>query len=233
MTGKEYLCFCGEVLLRQIHERAAGVDQRDARADAGEGHRGALVDFNLQAVGHEAHHAGRFDPGNLLELRFLLRQRNKENVAANIGAHHFHDLRFGHVLHARDFNVVARLHAKAPGVLAVLIQGGGNNCGDAQNGCGNRSPEEAAGSFFRKRTAAGRDTLLPAQKWRFLVRIQVDQARIVEILAWRLVPRVDGAGRVQLFLRDGGTAFSRHQFRSVVVEESLSFFNIAAFLELR
>ena len=82
--------------------------------------------------------------------------------------------------------------------------------------------------FFGKRTAAGGDTLLPAQEGRFLVYIQVDQTRVVELLARRL-----SAGWVQLLLQDGAAGLPRHQFRSVVAKESLSFFNIASFLELR
>ena len=112
------------MLRRQLHQRSASVDQRHARSHARERHRSALVNFDLQAVGNKAHHAGRFHPRNLLQLRLLLRQRNKKNVAPNVGAHHFHDLRLGHVLHARDFNVVARFHAEAPRVLAVVIQPG-------------------------------------------------------------------------------------------------------------
>jgi len=50
----------------------------------------------------------------LLELRFLLRQRDEENVAADVGAHDVHDLGLGHVLHAGDFQVVAGLDAEAP-----------------------------------------------------------------------------------------------------------------------
>jgi hypothetical protein len=69
---------------------------------------------------------------------------------------------------------------------------------------------------------------LPAQEGRFLVDIQIHQARVVELLA-----RWSGAGWVQLLLQDGATGLPRHQFRSVVAKESLSFFNIAAFLELR
>ena len=88
------------VFLRQLHQRSAGIDQGNSRAHAGKCDRRALVNFNLQPVGDEAHHAGRFHPGNLFELRFLLGQRDEENVASDVGAHHFHDLRLGHVLHA-------------------------------------------------------------------------------------------------------------------------------------
>jgi hypothetical protein len=60
------------------------------------------------------------------------------------------------------------------------------------------------------------------------VYIQIDQARVVKFLARWLC-----AGWVQLFLQDGAAGFPRHQFRSVVAKESLSFFNITLFLGLR
>ena len=186
------------------------------------------MDFDLEPVGDEAHDAGRFHPGNLFELCFLQRQRDEENIASDIGAHDFHDLRLGNILHAADFNVVAGFHAKAPGALTVLVQGGGGDCGHAQNRSREGCPQESTCSLFGKRAAAGRDTLLPAQEGRFLVYIQVHQARVLEFLARRL-----GAGWVQLLLQDGAAGFPRHQSRFVVAKESLSFFNIASFLELR
>src|SRR5579859_4890489 len=75
------------VLLRQLHERAAGINEENAWAHASESDRSALVNFNFQAVGNEAHHAGRFDPGDLLQLSLLLAERYEENVAADVGAH--------------------------------------------------------------------------------------------------------------------------------------------------
>ena len=84
----------------QFHQRAPGVDQRNVRADAGKGNRRALMNLDAQAIGDKAHHARRFHPRNLLQLLFALRERNEKNVAANISAHHFHDLRVRDVLGA-------------------------------------------------------------------------------------------------------------------------------------
>ena len=80
------------------------------------------MNFNLQPVRYKTHHAGRFHPWDLIQLGFLLGQWDKEDVATNIGAHHFHDLSLGHVLHAHDFDVVARFDAKPPGALAIVIE---------------------------------------------------------------------------------------------------------------
>ena len=110
------------MLLRQLHQRAAGVNQKDPRANARKCHRRPLMNLDLQAVGHEPHHAGRLDPRDLFQLSFLLAQRYKKDVATNVGAHDFHDLRLGHVLHALDVDVVARLDAEAPRTFAVVIQ---------------------------------------------------------------------------------------------------------------
>jgi hypothetical protein len=63
--------------------------------------------------------------------------------------------------------------------------------------------------LFRKWTAPGGDPLLPAQKWRFLLYVEVHQARVIEP-ALRFPRR-----RVQLFLQDGGARFPRHQIRQL------------------
>ena len=222
------------MLRRQLHQRSASIDQRHSRPDPGKCHRRALVDLDLQAVGNKSHHAGRFHPRNLLQLRLLLRQRNEKDVAPDIGAHHFHDLRLGHVLHAGDFNVVARFHAEAPRVLAIVIQPGRAESGHAHRASRHGGPQQTVCSFLRKRTSAGGDPLLPAQKRRFLVHIQVDQTRVVHLQIMpaqimETLARRFSAGWVQLFLQDGGARFPRHQFRSVVVEESLSLQTITLF----
>ena len=54
--------------------------------DAGEGDGRALLNVDGNMVGQQAHYAGRFDPGNLLELLLALLERNKENVAPDIAA---------------------------------------------------------------------------------------------------------------------------------------------------
>src|SRR5450631_4428427 len=78
-----------------------------------------------------------------------------------------------------------------------------------------RGPGQTSGCLFGDCIAADGDALLRAQEWRFLLRVQVEQARVVELFADRFV-RVG----IQLLLRDGGTAFPCHQLRSVVVSES-------------
>ena len=98
ITGKEYLCLPPG---RKFHQIAAGVDERDVRADAGEGHWRALVNLDAQAVRNKAHHAGRLDPRNLLELLFATGERNEEDIAADVAAHHFHDLSVRDVLRRR------------------------------------------------------------------------------------------------------------------------------------
>lgn len=137
----------------EFHYRAAGVDQRDARSEPRKGYRRALVDLHTEPVGNETHHARRFHPGDLLELNFALRQRNEEDVAADIAAHHFHDLRLGDMLGAGDFNLVAGIDAKTPGVFSVAVE----RCGHrTENGeCDNRErePLQAMGCLFREGTA--------------------------------------------------------------------------------
>ncbi len=147
---------------RELHQRPGLIDQLNLRADAGEGNRGALVDFHLNAVRHEAHYASGFDPGNLLELRLAFGERNKKDVAADVTTHDFHDLRFADALKPGDFDVVARLDAEAPRVFSVMVCGGGRDGAEQEHGSNDDSPSDASGSFFRERTAADGDALLSA-----------------------------------------------------------------------
>ena len=97
----------------------AGIDQRDVRTNAGKGHRRSLVNLNAQAVREQSASRSPIRPRNLLQLLLALGERDEENVAADIAAHDFHDLRVRYVFSAGDFNLIARIDAEAPGVLAV------------------------------------------------------------------------------------------------------------------
>ena len=194
------------MLRRQLHQSPARVNQRHPRPHPRKRHRRTLVNLHLQAVRNKAHHAGRFHPWNLLQLNLLLRQRNEEDVAPNVGAHHFHNLSLAYVLHARDFNVVARFHAEAPRMFAIVIQRGRGQPAYANQGSSHNGPQQTIRGFLGKRTSAGGNPLLPAQERRFLIHIQVNEARVIHLLARSL-----SAGWVQLLLQDGGTRLPRHQ----------------------
>ena len=168
---RERIFFLG--VRRQFHERAASIDQGDARSDARKGNRRALVDFHTQAIGHKTHHAGRFNPGNLFELKFALREWDKENVAADVAAHHFHHLRLGDMLCAGNFNLVAGVDAKTPGVFSVAIERDRNRAGNCHDENSKRNPLQSIGSLFGKRTSACRDSFLSAEEWRFLLRFEI------------------------------------------------------------
>src|SRR5450755_3624702 len=109
-------------LAGKLDERAAGVGELNFGADADEGHRSALLNLNPDAVGGKAHHAGGFDPGNLLQFFLAVVERYKEDIAADVAAHHFHDLATSDVAQAGHFNVIARIQAEAPVVLAVEVE---------------------------------------------------------------------------------------------------------------
>jgi len=74
ITGNEYLCLPPE----PVPSTCRGVDQRDVRADADKGDWRALMNLDAQAIRHKAHHAGRFHPGNLLQLLLALGQRDEK-----------------------------------------------------------------------------------------------------------------------------------------------------------
>jgi hypothetical protein len=185
------------------------------------------MNFNFEPVGDKAHDAGGFDPWNLLQLRFPLRQGHKENVAADVAAHDFHYLRAGDVLQAADFNVIARFNPESPGALAVVVKASNGQSTKKDNTESDGAPGQAGDSFPGERTTTNRDALLHPQEGRFLLHVQVEQARIVHFFAPWLVGQW-----VQVFLRDGGTDSPRRQLRSIVAE-SLSKNTITAFRDER
>jgi hypothetical protein len=157
-----------------------------------------------------------------------LREWDKKDVAADVLAHDLDHLRTGDVREAVDLDVVARLDAEAPGVLAVAIRRGCSNRKNENCPEGQHAPGEVRRSFLRESAPADGNALLCAQERRLLVGVEVQKTRVVQLLPRRLV-----AERVQLFLRDGGTAFSRHQYRSVVGSEPQSELTITAFRKVR
>ena len=172
------------------------------------------MNLNSQTVGSKPHDTGRFHPRNLLQLLLALIQRHEEDVSANVTAHYFHHLRAADILSAINFDVIARFHSKAPGAFAVVVEGSDRNSGEKNNPDSKGRPGQTGSSFLGQRPAADGDALLSTQERRFLFRIQVEQPRIVEFFADRLVGL-----QIQLFLRDG-RSFPGHQPRSVVVRES-------------
>src|ERR1035438_5263732 len=105
----------------QLHQIAARVDQGNVGANAGEGDGRAFMNLDAQTVGDKAHHAGRFDPWNLLQLLFARGERDKEDIAADVSAEYFHYLRVRDVLGAGDFDLLAGIDAKTPGMFAVTV----------------------------------------------------------------------------------------------------------------
>ena len=105
----------------QFHKNAGRIDQADARTDPRESDWSALVNFYLEPIGSKPHDTGGFHPWNLLELCFPLREGHEVNVAPDVAAHHFHDLRPSHILDASNLDVIARFDAEAPRALAVAV----------------------------------------------------------------------------------------------------------------
>ena len=209
----------------KFHQRSSGVDERDVGTDAGEGYGSAFVDLDAEAVGDKAHHAGGFDPGNLFELLLTEREGDKENVAADVAAHHVHDLGVGNVRGALNFDLIAGIDAEAPGMLSVVVESEGGGAENYENEERQGDPLQAIGSFFREGSSADGDTLLPAQEGRFLLSFEVDEPRVIES-----VPVGSFVGkRVEFFLNRGGTRFPRHSLGSIVDRKPLSKVTITAF----
>src|SRR5262249_37679806 len=172
----------GAFLFRgEIHEHATGINQQDFRSHPRERHRGTFTDLNPDPVRRKSHDAGRFYPGNLLKQFLALVERNVKNVAANVAAHDFHHLGASHIREPIHLNVVTRLQTETPRVLSIVIERScAHGCERGNYDCGD-CPKQSSSSLLRKWTAARRDTLLRPQKWRFLLRVQVDQASIIKL----------------------------------------------------
>src|SRR5689334_1554146 len=132
------------------------------------------MDLYHQTVGDEAHDAGRLHPGDLLQLRFTLGQRHKEDISSQVAAHYFHDLRASYVVSSRNFNVVAGINAESPGMLAIAIECPACDDEYAEHKQCQHHPLQSVGCFFREGTATDRDALLSSQEGRFLFHIQVN-----------------------------------------------------------
>src|SRR5205823_6743027 len=113
-----------------------------------ESHRRALMNRDSQVVRHEAHDARRLDPGNMLELRLTLSEGDKENVAANVAAHYFENLRAGNVLDPVGFNVVAGFDAEAPRVFAVAVHRSRTDYSEKQGKAKRTDPSQSSSSLF-------------------------------------------------------------------------------------
>src|SRR5258707_12338486 len=192
------------------------------------------MNLDAQAIRHESHDARRFHPRNLFQLQFALGKGNEKNVAADIFAHHFHDVRVRDVLSAANFDLIAGIDAKTPRALSVTVEaqaGGSENRKSKERHGDSLQP---IGSLLRNGSAPGRDSLLSAQKWGFLLCFQIDEPCVVEGLALESPMLRNIAGkRIQLFLYRAGTCFPRHSFESVVDRKPLSKVTMSGFRELR
>ena len=132
----------------------------------------------LQAIGQQAHDRGGLDPGNLLELLLALGERNEEDVAADVAAHHLHDLRVADVADAGDFDLVAGVEPEAPGIRAVAV----GHERDPADYAGDRNHHQRdlqpVGGLARQRPAAHRNALLGAQKSRLFLGVEVEKTGV-------------------------------------------------------
>ncbi len=115
----------------------------------------------------------------MLELKFALRERDEKDVAADVAAHHFHDLGLGHMLRAGNFNLIAGINAETPGVLAVSVKRRGSGGANRQHECCERDPFQTIRCLFGEGSAPGRDPFLSTQKGGFLFGFQIEQTRVV------------------------------------------------------
>jgi hypothetical protein len=111
----------------------------------------------------------------------------------------------GDVLGAGDFNLIARIDAKTPRVLPVVVEacrGSSHNCKSDE---GQGDPLQPVRGSLGKRSAPDRDALLSAQKWGFLLRFQIDEPCVVEGLTLGSLVLRNAGKRIQFFLYHGRT----------------------------
>jgi len=141
------------------------------------------MNLDAQAIRHKAHHAGDSTQGICSSccLRWasgtkkMLRPMSPP-ITSMIWA-------WATVLGAGDFDLVARIDAKAPRVLSVTVKAqaeSGQNCQSDQR---HADPKQAIGGLLGERSAADGNALLPAQEWGFLLRFQIAEPSVVERLA--------------------------------------------------
>src|SRR5580704_2776999 len=106
-------------------------------------------------------------------------------------------------------------------MLAVVVKRRDGRTANEDDGQGDKAPSQASSGLFGQRAPANRDTLLSPQEGRFLFHVQIEQSLVIGCVVVHPVRGLVGRW-IQLLLHDGGTAFSRHQSRPVVVRESLS-----------
>jgi hypothetical protein len=104
------------------------------------------------------------------------------------------------MLCAGNFDLIAGIDSKAPGMLAVPIKGGGRDASYRERDRSQGNPFQSNSSFFREGATADGHPLLRTQKGRFLIGFQIEKASVFEALTLNgLIGK-----RIQLFLDDGG-----------------------------
>ncbi len=84
------------------------------RIDLHESNRNALSHSDIQPIRQQAHDGCRFNPRYFLQLLLAFSQRNKKNVAIEIGAEDVKHLRPAHIVRAQHLDVVAGIDLKSP-----------------------------------------------------------------------------------------------------------------------
>ena len=85
ITGKEK---CLSLMIGGSHSKqdAVAIHQSNFLVVANEGDGSAFHDGDAKLIGQQAHDRGMLHPGQALQVSAALRQRNKENIPANIAA---------------------------------------------------------------------------------------------------------------------------------------------------
>ena len=138
----------------------------------------ALGHRDVQPIRQQAHDGCRFDPRYFLQLLFAFSERNKKNVAIEIGAEYVKHLRAAHIVSAQHLDVVAGIDLKSPRLRRIAIERNRNQGDGSADQQHEQQHLDSVERFARQRTTFDRHTFLPAEKRRLGIVIQIEQTAI-------------------------------------------------------
>ena len=147
-----------------MEQDAVRVDQADAVTPAHESDRCSLDDGHPQLIGQQSHDGSVFHPRQLLERRATLRQRDEEDVAAQVRTKYREQFGPGHLAVAHDLDRRGAGDAKARIVTEEVTYTERQQEKRAEGAEERRRCGNTAGNARRNETAANWDAPSCAQK---------------------------------------------------------------------
>ena len=117
-------------------------------------------------------------PGNVLQLLLAFLQRNKKDVAIEVGAEDIKHLRAADIVSAEHLDVVAGIDLKPPRLRRIAMERNRHQCDCSADQEYKEQYLDPVQRFARQRSALHRHTLLPAQKGRLGLIVKIEKTPI-------------------------------------------------------